>query len=191
MANRSAQSRNHARGVNVGSSGLLCIRRGSNSSAENAARKEGQKNRASPVRPEILTLWLVVRFLSTCFVSCPGWGIRYNRASDPDKSPLDGLSEKLCSSPPLSQFTQKFTDHNFLERGMPWNSYAYRRLDRFVRPQSAATIVVEVKPSAAASTSSATKSTISSEKSTSALRRRRRALVSGCWQRKSACRIGL
>ena len=43
MANRSAQSRNHAREVNVGSSGLLCIRRGSNSSAENAARQEGQK----------------------------------------------------------------------------------------------------------------------------------------------------
>ena len=59
MANRSAQSRNHARGVNVVSSGLLCIRRGSNSSAENAARQEGQKNRASPVRPEILTLRLV------------------------------------------------------------------------------------------------------------------------------------
>jgi hypothetical protein len=65
MANRSAQSRNHARGVNVGSSGLLCIRRGSNSSAENAARQEGQQNLASPVPPEILTLWLVVRFLST------------------------------------------------------------------------------------------------------------------------------
>ena len=43
MADRSAQSRNHARGVNVGSSGLLCIRRGSNSSAENAARLEGRK----------------------------------------------------------------------------------------------------------------------------------------------------
>jgi len=38
MADRSAQSRNRARGVNVGSSRLLCIRRGSNSSAENAAR---------------------------------------------------------------------------------------------------------------------------------------------------------
>jgi hypothetical protein len=73
MANRSAQSRNHARGVNVGSSGLLCIRRGSNSSAENAARQEGQNKPASPVPSEILTLWLVVRFLSTCFVSCSGW----------------------------------------------------------------------------------------------------------------------
>jgi hypothetical protein len=51
MANRSAQSRNHARGVNVGSSGLPCIRRGSDSSTENAARQEGQKNRASPVPP--------------------------------------------------------------------------------------------------------------------------------------------
>ena len=38
------------------------------------------------------------------------------------------------------------------------------------RPQSAATIVVEVKPSAAASTSSPTKSTISSERSISTLR---------------------
>ncbi len=95
-------------------------------------------------------------------LSQPGGRIRYNGASDPDKRLLDGLSEKLCSSPPLSQFTQKFTDHNFFERGMLWNSYAYTRLDRFVRPQAA--IVVRVKPSAAASTSSPTRSTSSSER---------------------------
>lgn len=55
MANRSAQSRNHARGVNVGSSGLLCIRRGSNSSAEKRSQIGRAENRASPMPPEILT----------------------------------------------------------------------------------------------------------------------------------------
>ena len=42
-----------------------------------------------------------------------------------------------------------------------------------------------------ASTSSPTKSTSLSGKSISALRSRRRARASDCWQRKSACRIGL
>ena len=72
MADRSAQSRNHARGVNVGSSGLLCIRRGSNSSAETRPDRKCRKPGVSCVS-EILTLWLDPRFLATCFVSFPRW----------------------------------------------------------------------------------------------------------------------
>src|SRR5664279_316124 len=191
MANRSAPSRNHARGVNVASSGCFASAGAPTPALKSRPDRKGREPGVSYASgdPDPLAR-CEVSFNLLRELSQVG-RIRYNRASYPDKSPLDGLSEKLCSSPPLSQFTQKFTNHNFLERGMLWNSYAYTRLDRFVRPQSAATIVVEVKPSAAASTSSATKSTISSEKSTSALRRRRRALASDRWQRKSACRIGL
>jgi hypothetical protein len=58
--------------VNVSSSRLLFVRRVSNSSSENAARQEGQKNRACLVPPEILTFWFLVRFLLACFVS-DGW----------------------------------------------------------------------------------------------------------------------